>query len=529
MFNKNKNTTIEAINNNKFVKKTKLGIISLIFGRAGLYILLIGLQIMGITYLFTSIKVDSSLIYGGSILASTLCLIFILNMRINPYEKLSWSILLAIFPVAGLVIFIFANLDIGLKLEQRRIIKIEEETKDYHYLDKDLMKKIKKEDKQLYNIASYMLNKGSYPIYENTKAKYFSVGEDAFSDILESIKKAEKFIFIEFFILDRGYMWGTILEELVKKVNQGLEIRLMYDGTNAITRLPSGFVKDMEALGIKCKVFSPIYPIASTYYNNRDHRKILVIDGKFVYTGGINIADEYINVYERFGHWKDTAVRLEGRAVEPFTLMFLHLWHANDSERNFDKYLQQYTLKESDGYVIGFGDNPMRKEKLTKHLYMNILDTAKNYVYIMTPYLVLDNEILTSLKFAAERGIDVRIVLPAIPDKKIPYLLAKTHYQSLIESGVKIYEYLPGFMHGKTWLSDDEKAVVGSINLDYRALYLSFECAAFLYKNSISKNVYQDFEVIFNVSKLIRQEDVENYPVVKKIAGAFLKPFAPLI
>lgn len=527
MFKENSKKIIDTINNNKFVQKTKSSLIGLLFGRAGVYILLIFLQLILILKMVNNV-VSSSRVYGGSILASAIILIFILNLEVNPYEKLSRSILIAILPFVGIILFILAHFDLGHKYEERKVLKIEEETKDLHHRDENLMRKLKKEDKDFYNLATYLDQKGNFPTYSHTKAKYYSVGEDAFADMLEAIKKAEDFIFIEYFIINPGYMWGTMLEELIKKVNAGVEVRLMYDGSNQITRLPKNFPKKMEEVGIKCSIFSPIYPIVSTYYNNRDHRKILVVDGEVAFTGGLNIADEYINVFERFGHRKDTSVRIEGAAVLSYTLMFLQLWHSKDKDRDFSKYLR-YKPQVADGYVITFGDNPLRKEKLTKHLYMHLLNTAEDYVYIMTPYLILDNEMMTAICFAADRGVDVRIVLPAIPDKKVPYLLAKSHYKRLLESNVKIYEYLPGFVHAKTRLSDDKKVSVGSVNLDYRALYLNFESTTYLYKKPMAQDVYKDFEVVFSVSKLVTMEDVKAYPTRKKIAGAILKPFAPLL
>lgn len=525
---KDKKKIIETINNNKFVKKTKFSLISFIFGRSGFYILLLLAQISIGLHLANSIWINSSIYFGGSILISTICLVIILNMDVNPYDKLSWAIFIALFPFLAIIIFLIYYFDIGHKYEQKRIIDIEEETKDLLTVDVNLMRKLKKEDKSFYNIASYMLNKGNFPTYINTKCKYYPVGEDSLNDIVEAIRSAQSYIFMEYFILEKGFMWGTILEELIKKSQEGIEIRLMYDGSNAIARLNKEFILKMEEMGIEVKIFSPIYPIISTYYNNRDHRKIFLIDGKIVFTGGINIADEYINVYERFGHWKDTLVRLEGMAVERFTLMFLQMWHAGDHIRDFEKYISGHVL-ENEGYLIPIGDNPMRKEKYTKNLYTNILNTAEDYVYIMTPYLIIDNEMISALCFAAQRGVDVRITLPGIPDKKIPYLLAKTHYEKLTKAGVKIYEYIPGFMHAKTWLSDDKKIVVGSVNLDFRSLYLNFETAVFIYKSPVYKQVLRDFEIIFDISKEITIEDIKNYSKIKKLAGALLKPFAPLL
>lgn len=517
----------KILNENKFVEKTKSSILKVIFGRAGLYALLILAQVFIFFGVLRYLSIDPSVIFGSSAIIAVISLLAILSMDINPYEKLSWFFIIAIFPTFGIMFFILSRIDIGKKIEESSIMDSEEETNYLHTIDENLVDEIKNKDKEFYNLVKYLNDYGSYPVSKDNDAKYYRVGDDCVNDIIDSIKSAKDFIFVEFFIIHQGYFWGTILEELAKKASEGIEVRLMYDGTNAILNLPKNFPEEMENLGIKCKVFSPIYPIISTYYNNRDHRKILVVDGREVFTGGVNLADEYINVEERFGHWKDTFIRIKGPAVQSFTIMFLQLWDSEDKE-DLERYLKTYPQK-SDGYIIGVGDNPIRKERVFKNIYMHILDTAKDYAYIMTPYLIIDNEMLKSLTFAAKRGVDVRIILPAIPDKKIPYMLAKSHYKKLIESGVKIYEYLPGFIHAKTWVSDDKKAVVGSVNVDYRALYLNFECGVYIHKHPVIKDILKDFEISFDIGKEIKMRDVKSYPLYKKIIAFIVKPFAPLM
>lgn len=517
----------KILNENKFVKKTRSSVLKVVFGRAGLYILFVLIQVAILISIVNHLSVDSSLIFGSSALIAAISLLVVLSMDVNPYEKLSWFFVIAVFPTFGIMFFILSRIDIGKKLEESSIMDSEEETNYLHTVDRQLVEEIKNEDKEFYNLVKYLNDYGTYPVSENNDAKYYRVGDDTVNDIIDAIRSAKDFIFIEFFIINQGYFWGTILEELSKKASEGVEVRLMYDGTNAILNLPKKFPEEMENLGIKCKVFSPIIPIISTYHNNRDHRKILVVDGKISFTGGVNLADEYINVEERFGHWKDTFVRLEGPVVQSFTIMFLQLWDSEEKE-DLERYLKTYS-KKSRGYMIGVGDNPIRKERFFKNIYMHILDTAKDYAYIMTPYLIMDNEMIKSLTFAAKRGVDVRIVLPKIPDKKIPYMLAKSHYKKLIESGVKIYEYIPGFVHAKTWISDGEKAVVGSVNLDYRALYLNFECGVYIHKAPVIKEILEDFEITFDISKEISMEDVKAYPLYKKLAAAIIKPLAPLM
>ena len=348
------------------------------------------------------------------------------------------------------------------------------------------------------------------------------------------LEKAEHFIFLEYFIVQEGYMWGRILEVLQRKAQQGVEVRMMYDGMCSLVLLPYRYPGQLEKLGIRCKMFSPIRPALSTHHNNRDHRKIMVIDGKAGFTGGINLADEYVNRKIRFGHWKDTAIMLEGDAVRSFTLMFLEMWNVAKSEKveEFDPYLDVIYEREKhsgEGFVIPYGDSPIDGEHVGKMVYMDILNTSKRYVHIMTPYLILDNEMMTALKFAAKRGVEVIIIMPHVPDKWYAFVLAKTYYNELLDAGVQIYEYTPGFVHAKVFTSDDRKAVVGTINMDYRSLYLHFECAAFLYENSEIPAVENDFQETLKKCQKITQEDYKKQKSFDKIAGSILRVFAPLM
>ena len=324
-------------------------------------------------------------------------------------------------------------------------------------------------------------------------------------------------------------MWGKVLEILERKVQQGVDVRLLYDGTCELTTLPEGYPQTMEALGIRCKMFSPISPIVSSHYNYRDHRKILVIDGKTAFTGGVNLADEYINHIERFGHWKDTAIMLKGDAVESFSLMFLQMWNIDEKLPQFPEQLDVPEPAPAQGYVIPYADSPMDKEKLGEMVYIDILNRARSYVYIMTPYLILDGEMETALKFAAKRGVDVRIILPGIPDKKIPYALAKTHYKALLSAGVKLYEYTPGFVHAKVFLSDRREAVVGTINLDYRSLYHHFECAAYLKDVDCLEDIWQDFQNTMGSCRPVTWQTLRQEPFLVKLTGYLAKVIAPLL
>jgi cardiolipin synthase len=348
---------------------------------------------------------------------------------------------------------------------------------------------------------------------------------------------------MEYFIISKGEMWASVLEILAEKVKQGVEVRVMYDGTCEFANLPYRYPQQLRELGIRCKVFASLTPFLSTHYNYRDHRKILVIDGHTAFTGGVNLADEYVNRKERFGHWKDAAVMLKGDAVRSFTLMFLQMWLLEEKERDIKGYLNNIREKAAEteelsdnavertknGFVIPFADCPLDGHRVGERVYMDILNRAHDYVYIMTPYLILDGNMESTIRFTAERGVDVRIILPGIPDKKAPYMLAKTHYQSLLEAGVKLYEYTPGFVHSKVFLSDDETAVVGTINLDYRSLYHHFECATYMRKTGCIDDIKADFTESLKLCRRITPEMVEKESWLNKTAGVLLKIIAPLM
>ena len=310
---------------------------------------------------------------------------------------------------------------------------------------------------------------------------------------------------------------------------EGVDVRVLYDGMLEISTLPWDYPRRLEKLGIRCKAFAPIQPFLSTHYNYRDHRKILVIDGKVAFTGGVNLADEYINRKERFGHWKDTAILLRGEAVQSFTLMFLQMWNLTEKEPRWDEALLPSPPVEAEGYVMPYCDCPLDDYKVGESVYMDILNRAKDYVHIMTPYLILDNEMETALKFAAQRGVDVKLILPGIPDKKAAYALAKSHYQYLTAAGVKLYEYTPGFVHAKIFASDDVKAVVGTINLDYRSLYHHFECAAYLYGGPTVGDVERDFQRTLEQCRRVTPETIRHEKLGYKLGGSLMKLVAPLL
>ncbi len=513
------------------LKKSRSGVTRIIFGRTGVIVSLLIAQIIA---LFTIFRFLESLVPFAvtTLLAFSLFMvIYVINADHNTSVKLSWIVLIMVLPGFGGLLYIFIQTDIGHRTIKRRFRVIVKETQKQFTKQEDTMEKLERENKGLYNLGIYTEKAGGFPIYENTSTKYFSQGETAFKELLVQLKKAEKFIFMEHFIVDEGYMLGQILKILADKVQEGVEVRFMYDGTCEFALLPRNYSKKLREIGIQSKVFAPIRPLLSTHYNYRDHRKIIVIDGKVAFTGGMNLADEYINKIEVYGHWKDTAIMLQGKSVESFTLMFLQMWNTNEDYRIYlnDLYESPVLETEEKGYVLPFGDSPLDNDKVGQMIYMDILNRAEDYVYIMTPYLILDGEMLTSLQFAARRGIDVRIIMPHIPDKKFVFAQSRSHYRELMKWGVKIYEYIPGFMHAKVFLSDDKKAVVGTINLDYRSLYHHFECGNYMEEVAAIAEIKEDFEKTLEECQRVTLDHIKEYNVFMTISGKILKLIAPLM
>lgn len=460
-------------------------------------------------------------------------IVYIHNQTENPSYKLSWIMLISIIPIFGGITYLYIKGQLTRKLFVRLQERSVEYGKNYLHQDENVKLLLEKEDKGMMNLSQYLLNTATYPVYDNTSVKYYSLGELQFEDILIELEKAKKFIFMEYFIISEGYMLDKIVEILKRKASEGVEVRMMYDGMGTQINMPTKYFKKLSACGIKCKIFNPFRAFLSSVHNNRDHRKIIVIDGHTAFNGGTNIADEYINKKERFGHWKDTAIMIKGDAVWNFTVMFLQLWEMNEIKMSdykdfFPKYHFEGTFV-NDGYVQPFSDSPTDDEYVGEFVYMDIINNAKDYVYITTPYLIPDNELLTALKLSAKKGVDVRIITPHIPDKWYVYAIAWTYYPELIKAGVKIYEYTPGFIHAKNFISDDNVGVVGTINLDYRSLYLHFECATVMYKCSALKDIKQDFLETQKLSQRITIENCSSRPFRKRVCGYVLRMFAPLL
>lgn len=532
---------IKSKKENSIFEDSKRNVLQVIFSRTMLVMILIVLQFAYIIAQMYAFAEHLPILLGGEILIVVVMMMFILNSKENPAIKLSWCFLVGIVPIIGSIVYLVIRFDLGYRLQQKRILATEGQRRLYLSEQDDVLEELKAKDIQTYNIACYLKKQGGSTVNKNTNVTYFPIGEKQFEEMIRQLENAKEYIFLEYFMIGPGHMWKTILDILVKKAEEGVDVRLLYDGSCAVYLLPYKYPEKMESLGIKCRMFSPPIPFLSTHYNNRDHRKIMVVDGKVAFTGGVNLCDEYINLDSPCGHWKDVGIMVEGDAVYDFTVMFMQMWIATERKSIADIHfpdMRQYKaacnaqpndVVEETGYVIPYGDSPVDAENVGEMVYLDILNQAKKYVYIMTPYLILDHEMLTAITFAAKRGVDVRIILPHIPDKKYAFVLAQANYQGLLAAGVKVYEYTPGFVHAKVFVSDDNRAVVGTINLDYRSLYWHYECAAYLYEVPAIKDILEDYLQTQEKCEQVSQETIKKISIFSKIAAYVLKLVAPLM
>ena len=463
---------------------------------------------------------------------SVAAVLWIVNDRSNPGYKLGWIIIVLISPVVGGVLYLLLGGNRLSRRNQRRLRAME--YKIVQNLGDDcrrsaLLAEVAGEDAG--HMARYLENCASCPVYGNTQTKYYAVGDDCFPDMLAAIEGAEKYVFLEYFIIERGRFWNAIQGALERKAAQGVDVRVIYDDVGSLFTLPADFNRTLEQKGIKCRVFNRLVPVVSLRQNNRDHRKYLIADGKTAFTGGINLADEYINVKERFGHWKDSVIRLTGDAVWSMTVSFLAMWDftEGDSEHFTPFRADPAPAPECGGYVQPYSDCPWDEEPIGQTVYLNLINRAKRYVYLTTPYLVPDHAANMALTAAAKSGVDVRIITPHIPDKKSVFELTRAHYPELLEAGVRIFEYTPGFIHAKNFVADDLYGTVGTVNLDYRSLFLHFEDGVLLYGTPTVADIKADFLATQAVSQEITLELCRRASWPRQLARTVLKVFAPLL
>ncbi|MFQ9892487.1 MAG: cardiolipin synthase [Emergencia sp.] len=481
--------------------------INKIFNRLTITVTLILVQMAWFALLILTLADQANWIYMGFTVLGALMSLFIIWRDDNPEYKMGWILLVCLLPILGVTMYIFFGNKRPSKSLKRKIDPQEKRHREDLRQEEDLAGKAAP---RLLNTVNYIAEKGPYPAWTNTSTKYYALGDDAFPDMLTDLKNAKRFIFMEYFIMAEGKMWNQIHQILKEKAAAGVDVRIIYDDMGSINTLPQNFAGELKKEGIKAMAFNRVRPVASLVYNNRDHRKIMVIDGDIGYSGGYNIADEYINQLVRFGHWKDSGIRLVGAAVWNYTVMFLTMWNAfKKTEEDFGAFRPSSCDmgKASDGIVQPYSDSPLDDENLGENVYLEILSQAEDYVYIFTPYLIIDNEMKTAMVLAAKRGVDVRLVTPAIPDKKIIFRLTRSYYGPLLKAGIKIYEYTPGFIHAKSYLSDDKIGVVGTINMDYRSLFLHFECGTLMIGCEALTDLKRDCVDTFAKSREIHPKD----------------------
>ena len=507
------------------------GFWKLIFSRTGVITLVLLAQIGLMVWTLLAFQEFQTHFMVVYVLFSIFMVLYLFNTQEAPSVKLTWLVVIMVLPIAGSLLYLFTRSELGHRMLKRRLADLQQAGQNQLSQNPDTADALRRENPGAAALTRYVAEFGNFPVYAGQDVTYFPLGEDKFQAMLTALEQAENYIFLEYYIVDEGEMWGRVLEILTRKAAAGVDVRVMYDGTCEFYLLPRDYPEKLKALGIRCKPFSPVTPFLSTHYNYRDHRKILVIDGHTAFTGGVNLADEYINRVPKYGHWKDTAVMVRGEAAKSFARMFLEMWAVNERVPEFAKFLHSVPAQPADGngFVMPYGDSPLDGERLGEQVYLDLLHRAQEYVHIMTPYLIIDSEMENALRYAARRGVDVKLILPGIPDKKLPYALAKTHFARLMEAGVQIYLYDPGFVHAKSFVVDGREAVVGTINLDYRSLYHHFECACWMYGVDAVAEIERDYRNTLTVCSRVTAETLASTGTLEKWQGFVLKFLAPLL
>lgn len=472
------------------------------------------------------------LIYYLMVILSAIVAIVIAGKDQDSSSRLLWIFVILALPVFGGILYLLFG---SKKIPKALMIKDRQAYADYKQYARQNMQTLKAtgKDQVLDKMVSMAWTNGFFPVYEHCQVRYFPTGQEQCQAIIEAMARAEKFIFVETFILDNGRMWDSILKVMIEKAKEGVDVRFIYDDFGAFTHMQPDYDQWLESQGIKTHVFNPLKPQLAMQMNNRDHRKIIVIDGKTAFTGGINIADEYVNMKKRFGYWKDMGIEVRGKAVEQFTISFLQIWNyqAARNTRYADYVLPdtEFRNPEQTGFVIPFFDAPTDENDTGKNMHMNMFNLANKYLWITTPYLVIDAEMIATIKLAAANGVDVRILVPGIPDKKMVYAVTRSNFEPLIRAGVRIYEYTPGFIHGKVCLSDDENALVGTVNMDSRSYYINYECGIWMRKTDCIREIKKDFESMFEVSHEVTMAECQAVKGSVRFYRDVLKLFSPIL
>ncbi len=469
-------------------------------------------------------------VYALLNITSVLVVLHVISTGSRASYKLLWAVTILTFPLFGGLLYVMVRWQGFTMSFKKRLKEASRRISSFRKENPALAEELAKEHPAYVKQSRYLTKTCGFSLYANETATYLCPGEEKFHTLLEALKQAEKFIFLEYFIIQEGKMWNSILEILKEKAKNGLDVRLIYDDLGCFMLLPLDYQKTLEKFGIRCVVFNKFRPALSTLQNHRDHRKIAVIDGKCAFCGGINLADEYINEKEKYGHWKDAALQITGPAANGYTLMFLEMWQTLTGEKtDVEGYLLPDAGKTGkDGYIIPYCDNPVDTEFVSEQVYFNLINSAERYLYIQTPYLILDDSMVSALVLAAKNGVDVRILTPGVPDKKYVHMTTRSYYKELILGGVKIYEYSPGFIHAKVMVADDRVATVGTVNLDCRSLYLHFECGTWLCGSCEIPKIREDFIKTLERSKEIFPADCRR-GFFQKIVQELLRLFAPLM
>lgn len=505
-------------------------LLSFFFNRLTVLVALVLLQLVGLILLIVRLSQHVVSIYTILIMLSVVLAIYIAFQKSNPSYTMAWITVILIFPVVGGIFYLlFGNKKVPQELSRFANV-FAQDNQERLKQDPTVFAELKKSDPLLAKQSYYIWKNSFYPVYDQTEVTYFPDGESKFFSMLTELRQAEKYIFLEYFIIEPGYMWNSILSILIEKAAVGVDVRVMYDDAGCINKLPANYDQYLISLGIKCQIFNRLRPRLIIQMNNRNHRKLCVIDGKKAYLGGINLADEYINQVERFGHWKDTAVLVSGAAIQSAVLMFLQFWdYKQETAETISDFYVVAPAENSLGYVQIFSDSPTDNEEVSETVHLNMINMAKDYVYIYTPYLIPSYSMIQALEIAAKNGVDVRIIVPHIPDKWYVHFVTQANYRSLLKSGVKIYEYTPGFLHGKNFVADDEVAVIGSSNMDFRSYYLHFEAGVVIYQQPVIQKIKADFLATQAESQLITLADWQKYPLRKRMIMAIISLFSYLM
>lgn len=502
-----------------------------IFGRTVLTFFILFLQIAFIIFFCVKLTSYTEVYFIASIIVSCIFMIFLSNTKGKNEFKIAWILPVMVLPLFGISIYILYHINFGSLTIRREIKKMRLDSKKYIESEKKVQNSLEK-FVEIKDLANYLYKSGDFTPSENNRVTYYSCGEKFYPELLKELSKAKKFIFLEFFIINLDESWEQIVEILEKKVKEGVEVRIIFDGFGSIVSSYSAYQKYLAGKGLKTLVVAPIIPILNTGQNNRDHRKIVVIDGKIAFTGGVNIKNEYFNYGKnRFPYWKDNAIKLEGESVNSFSKMFLQLWNAcKKSTEDFKPYFVKHSKKKNlENLIIPYDDNAFNEEDIAENVYLYLINNAKNYIHITSPYLLLDNSMKEALILAAKRGVDVSIMLPSRPDHILTFCVGKTFLPELLENGINIYIYEKGFLHAKTFICDDKMATVGSINLDYRSLYHHFECAAFIYDKNIVPQIENDFVDSEKDCLKMQISDYKKIPWYCRTYGRIFRIFAPLL